>query len=287
MPVRKPFYQEFNSTTKPVVDRRYYHNCIFDNHYHMNPELVYVYAGELTAMIRSVPMTIRAGQFCLVLPWQLHAYSTEETSDAMIIVFPAKYIQLFTQKMSSYHGHTQVFTVSEPILSLFQTWLFDPQAQPDEYVFSSVLYGLCHHFKEQCPCEDANQEPESNLETRMMNYISAHCHEAISLKDLSDHFGYSYHYISHMFQENTGLSFHLFRNIQRVTRAAALLEDEKLSISEIAWRCGFQNIRTFNRVFLQLMGQSPSSYREEVWARDSRISVFPSDLYLKPDAVSN
>ena len=120
-----------------------------------------------------------------------------------------------------------------------------------------------------------------------MNYISAHCHEAISLKDLSDHFGYSYHYISHMFQKNTGLSFHLFRNIQRVTRAAALLEDEKLSISEIAWRCGFQNIRTFNRVFLQLMGQSPSSYREEVWARDSRISVFPSDLYLKPDAVSN
>ena len=287
MPVRKPFYQEFNSITKSAIDRRYYHNCAIDSHYHMNPELVYVYAGTLTVLIHSTPMTMQPGQFCLVLPWQLHGYSTGETSDSVIIVFPVKYIQLFTQKMSSYYGRSQVFTASEPILSLFRTWLFDDQAQPDEYIFSSVLYGLCHHFLEQCTFENTDQKPEPDLQTQMMNYISVHRHETLSLKDLSEHFGYSYHYISHLFRENMGLSFHLFRNIQRVEAATALLENEELSISEISWRCGFQNIRTFNRVFLQLIGQSPSSYRADFLAQNGSMTIYASDFRLETDAVGN
>ena len=292
MTKRAPVYQEFNSITKSAIDRCYYHDYAVESHYHMNPELVYVSSGTLNVTINASTTPIEAGNFCLVLPWQVHAYDTPETSESVIIVFPSRYIQLFVQNMGAYCGVTQVFPASAHVAALFMEHLYDDGVQPDEYIFSSVLYGLCHCFMAHCALEDVGAQSESSLQMRMMNYISVHRHEDISLQRMAELFGYSYFYLSHLFRKNTGLSFHLFCNIKRVEEAASLLEEETISVSEIAWRCGFRNIRTFNRVFLQLMGQSPSRYRGERLAHNSSMTVYESDLRLateyigiKPDQV--
>ena len=44
-----------------------------------------------------------------------------------------------------------------------------------------------------------------------------------------------------------------------------LLEEKDLSVTEIALRCGFQSIRTFNEVFLEKTGATPSAFRKGIW----------------------
>ena len=36
---------------------------------------------------------------------------------------------------------------------------------------------------------------------------------------------------------------------------------EENSISQVAWQCGYSNLRTFHRAFLAQMGMPPSQYR--------------------------
>ena len=274
-----PIYQDFNSIPTSAIDRCYYHNCSIENHYHMNPELVYVSAGNLDVTINSETETIAAGQFCLVLPWQFHAYDTPDNSEAMIIVFPSRYIQVFIQKMSAYCGTTQVFDANPSIKALFMEYLYDDAAEPNEYMFMSIMYGLCHSFMEHCSLKNTDIPTESSLQIQMMNYISSHQKGDLSLKTFAQQFGYSYYYLSRLFRKNTRLGFHQFCNIKRVESAVALLETEELTISEISWQCGFRNLRTFNRVFLQLIGQSPSQYRNECLEHNS--SMVRHESYLR------
>ena len=277
-------YQDFNSTNGSAIDRRYYRDFAFHGHYHINPEITYVSKGSLNVTINGQQMTIEAGQFCLIMPWQIHSYHTPASSESMIIVFPTRYIQLFLQNMTAYSYSTQVFNATQAIHGMFLEYLHNATS-PDEYIFSSVLYGLCHCFLEACSLQGAQRSPDSPLLIDIMNYLSEHYSEALSLKDVAARFGYSYYYLSRLFSRNIGLSFHQFLNIRRVEQAAWQLEETDVSVSEIAWKCGFGNIRTFNRVFRQLMGIAPSRYRMESAAGNGQMSVYDADFRFRSDAM--
>jgi AraC-like DNA-binding protein len=58
----------------------------------------------------------------------------------------------------------------------------------------------------------------------------------------------------------------------RLQASTDLLRQSGLSISEIAEKCGFVNIFHFSRRFKQTYGQSPSSWRKDLWAGLARFS---------------
>jgi AraC-like DNA-binding protein len=51
---------------------------------------------------------------------------------------------------------------------------------------------------------------------------------------------------------------------RRITRAAFLLRETPLSVTEIAYDVGFRSLGTFSRTFSRLMGVSPRAYRRSV-----------------------
>ena len=58
----------------------------------------------------------------------------------------------------------------------------------------------------------------------------------------------------------TGIDFVTYLNMVRVEKAAELLKGTSLKITDIALRCGFDNVRTFNRVFKEVTGTTPSAF---------------------------
>jgi len=50
----------------------------------------------------------------------------------------------------------------------------------------------------------------------------------------------------------------------RVERAKNLLLNPHLRISEIAYAVGFQSLTHFNRVFQELTGESPTTFRKKL-----------------------
>jgi len=66
------------------------------------------------------------------------------------------------------------------------------------------------------------------------------------------------------FKKSTAKTFIQFLNEYRVAHACKLISEESISISEIAFQCGYQNISNFNRAFKKVTTKSPSNYRQEL-----------------------
>jgi AraC-like DNA-binding protein len=110
------------------------------------------------------------------------------------------------------------------------------------------------------------------------NYIEAHVSEELSLGKVARAANTSPNYFSEKFKDAVGMNFVTYVARARFEKAAALLHQSDLRISEIAFAVGFQSLSQFNRVFKKFAGRSPTQYRKEPGAaarkRASR-KVFP------------
>ena len=50
----------------------------------------------------------------------------------------------------------------------------------------------------------------------------------------------------------------------RIEKSKNLLLNPNLRVSEIAYEVGFQSLTHFNRVFLRIVGRSPTAFRESL-----------------------
>ena len=69
-------------------------------------------------------------------------------------------------------------------------------------------------------------------------------------------------YISKLFRKYTGRKISRFINEFRVEDAARKLRETDINIIDIAYSVGFESLRTFNRTFLTIMGNTPVNYRK-------------------------
>ncbi len=99
-----------------------------------------------------------------------------------------------------------------------------------------------------------------NLE-RAIRFVDAHLSEEILLDRVAQEAGMSKYHFCRVFKRHLGVTFRKFVASRRIGRAVELLRDGGRSVSEVYLDVGFKNISHFGRVFRQLIGRPPSSYR--------------------------
>ena len=85
---------------------------------------------------------------------------------------------------------------------------------------------------------------------------------AYSRADLAKECGYSETIVSKVFNAHFQKSFPQVMNEQRVEEAKRLLADTKATVKTISEEVGFNSMPSFNRVFKDMTGYSPSGYRK-------------------------
>lgn len=124
----------------------------------------------------------------------------------------------------------------------------------------SILF----HTLSMVQCEYPHAMTKNNRQSliqQLTDYTDVHFKDAeISLTKLSEKFCYTEKYISSYFKKHMGIKFTEYLNTLRVQHGAALMNGGKLTVSEIAYACGFTNTLYFSRVFKKYMGLSPSEY---------------------------
>jgi len=96
-----------------------------------------------------------------------------------------------------------------------------------------------------------------NLKT----YIEANLEYNIDFSMLAKMFHYNEKYLGRLFKKEVGMSFSQYINSRRVERARELLQATDESITNIATKCGFNNVTYFNRVFKKYYGATPGEVR--------------------------
>ena len=83
----------------------------------------------------------------------------------------------------------------------------------------------------------------------------------VTLDSLAAYAGFSRYTLSRMFRQHTGQTFTQYLNRRRVSMAEELLSGTRLPVTQVALQCGFNSIATFNRVFREVKGCTPTQYR--------------------------
>ena len=95
----------------------------------------------------------------------------------------------------------------------------------------------------------------------LLNYISGHYMEDITIDDLAAHTHMSKATLQRKMTAFTGMSPMQYIHRIRLNEAALLLQDSKRPIAEIATEVGYNSLSSFNRKFLSYFGMSPSCWR--------------------------
>ncbi|MBU3128261.1 AraC family transcriptional regulator [Clostridium tagluense] len=94
-------------------------------------------------------------------------------------------------------------------------------------------------------------------------YLHTHYERKIFIEELTEEFHINRTTLTDRFARSTGMSVIGYLIRLRVKMAAIMLRDTMLSVSEIAYRVGFNDITHFGRMFRKHMGYSASEYRKK------------------------
>jgi two-component system response regulator YesN len=103
--------------------------------------------------------------------------------------------------------------------------------------------------------------------TRVMqakDYINQNYHKPdVTLEKVSKEINISANYLSKQFKHEVGQSFPEYLNNIRLRKACDLLKISNLTISEIAYKVGYNTQEYFNKVFKASLKCTPGEYRQK------------------------
>jgi len=95
----------------------------------------------------------------------------------------------------------------------------------------------------------------------LQKHIDEHRKEFISVNALASELNMSPHYLSDLLRSQTGMNTQQHIHAFLIEQAKSLLATTQLSVSEIAYRLGFEYPQHFNRLFKSKTGITPLEYR--------------------------
>lgn len=99
---------------------------------------------------------------------------------------------------------------------------------------------------------------------KIIEYISDHYNEQLSLKELADKFHFNYYYLSSYFSSHNSEGFSEYLNKVRVEKASELLRNEAIPVSEICYSVGYSDHSYFCKVFKKFKKITPSKFRKNI-----------------------
>lgn len=251
-------------------------NIGFFAHWHEDVELICVCEGSLQVGINNESRILRRGDMAVCSSGDIHFYDCrgQECILRLIIFRP--------EMVDSTGGWPRAFEFCSPFLQdpchagLYDRFngAFETLRQETErsdgvspMLVRSSLLGLCAMLARNVPTRPLEPDKASRKNHRLkgmqdaLSYIERNYTDTIGLKDAAAAANMSVFHFSRIFGSVTGAGFKEYLNRLRVDRAEELLRNSDASVTEIAYQCGFNSIRTFNRIFLSSRGVPPSKAR--------------------------
>ena len=112
-------------------------------------------------------------------------------------------------------------------------------------------------------CEYVNAKGDQRIQQQVLEFVEQNYSTSqLTVASIAEYMGLHPTYLSTTFKEKTGVRLLDYIMQYRIRKAKSLLiRDNKSAIEEIANQVGYDNLRTFVRVFKIYVGVTPAQYR--------------------------
>lgn len=235
-------------------------NCFI----HINPELevVLVKSGSVRVSLGNSSFDLGENQMTVIPPYRLHGFEASGDVDAVVYLFPHAMASDFFNLCRNKEMKNYIFSPDTPTLEYIKSATKKLADERSAFLEKSILYTFLAGFTKD------NTFTQMNFDTsnanRIIEYIYSNINSDITAKAVAGDFAITETQLNEMLSSYIGLSFKDFLNHIRINNAMELLRSKEFNITEIAYKSGFETLRTFNRIFLRVAGCTPSEYRKQL-----------------------
>ena len=237
-----------------------YRNLHNISHWHMEHELIACREGSAQVMLDDTMFNITQQQCIFCHSGRVHYISASPDSLLLVCLFDEKMYDPIT---SPFALENPVFEDRYGILPKLSEIRHELQNQPiffecrTEAMIGEILVDI---FRGE-PLRKA-QWQFSDVITRykqLLNHIDLE-YEHITYQNAVQFMNMSDAYFSRYFKRQAGMTFSQYLNVVRIEKAVQLLDSAPtMKITDVMLRCGFNTIRSFNRVFREVTGFTPTT----------------------------
>lgn len=267
------------STSIKLYDNDEYED--YPAHWHTNPEIIMPTENIYTVECYNQIITLREGDIVLICPGCIHTLYAPEKGRRIIFqadINPLRFMKEI-ETLVTIISPLIVITpedfpsiydkVKSLLLEIKNEYLSSYTSFSEVSIYSKTLEIITLIGRSRAaagmetPSPDAPRKQEEYIEKfiEICNYISAHCSDELNLEAVASMSGFSKFYFSRLFKQFTNVSFYKYVNQKRIEKAAKMLTEPNISITNVALSCGFESLSSFIRMFKIVKGCTPTEFR--------------------------
>ncbi len=254
------FFQRCKYTTPFVMHTPHIHD------YH---ELYFLEDGSTTYFVGNSIYLLNSGDFIFIPKGQLHQTDNSRYPllERVLLNFDDSFIspecmRLLDELMLNPH-----IKLSEAEIPSFRKIIkrIELEANGNEknsiilqqIYLHELLALLCRHRKDDV---DSDFGSSCRIAQETAKYISTEYKQPLGLNVLARRYSVSEGYLSKIFKKYTGMGINQYINISRIMAAKDMLDSADMTVTEVAYKCGFNDSNYFSQVFKQIIGVTPKKY---------------------------
>ncbi|MCY4780645.1 AraC family transcriptional regulator [Sphingobacterium sp. UT-1RO-CII-1] len=266
------------------VDENFLRNPL---HFHELCELVFIQESFGKRIVGNHVASFNAGELVLMGPNLPHIWRNDdvfldgthdERAKAIVVYFPSDFLLQLTDDQSIISAMQSFINRSKRGL-LFQGETLEKAKKIMEELetktsftritkFLNLIELLYQSNEYETLASDGYKPTFNEQETDRINlvyvYVMQNFKDTVSLQKAADLLHMTPNAFCRYFKRHTKKSFTRFVNEMRIGHACKLLLDKSLTISEICYQSGYQNLTNFNKFFKLIMLKSPREYRKDM-----------------------
>ena len=214
-------------------------------------ELIIVLSGEVNMFVEDERLSLHMGEVLRILPGELHGGSREsENLSFFWLHLTGAEADELPPAISAPKNFERIKTLTKELLHYHEQKEY-PKECADSLI--KVLLAEITHGR---------SDSDGKLISEIKEYIRVNIEEPLKASDIATRYNYNEDYLNRLFKKRLGVGLKKYIDSARLESIKANLLMSNLSLTEIAYRYGFDEYKYLLKFFKYHEGISPSKYRE-------------------------
>ena len=235
-------------------------------HWHEHIELLYFKRGGFQMTCNGYTFDVKDDNIVVVNSNELHFFDRSTRGRYFcIMINPAFFNDIKFDNII----FKNLIIKDDVIKQCFEEMFFEYLSKNEGYdmAIKAIAYRLMTHILRNYKSESLSDYDFKQRKSKILRidtvltYISDHYDDKLTTALLAEKFFLNEYYFCHFFKKATGQSPVSYINRYRIEKAATLLKNTDISITELAMNVGFDDPNYFTRTFKKYLGVTPSVYK--------------------------
>lgn len=239
----------------------------FAKHYHSWYEIYRLTAGTCRYFIDDTVHDLIPGDIMVIPPYLTHKnFYKSIPYTRSVLYITESYVPSFINELIEKKGlvyrlpefYNETSEIFDRINQEYLNW--DQYSDQIMNSYVQILAGLL--LRNQNHYTNENVSSNTHIDG-ILKYIQKNFSSAITLNQTAAVFSISPEYLARLFKQQTGMTFNTYLTNLRFKEAEILLKKRCMTVSEIAFACGFNDSNYFSTKFRKIYGMTPVSFRNQ------------------------